>query len=205
MPYPAQINAELILEEARVLVEAGGAGQLSLHKLATALGVKAPSLYRYFANKTDLLRALNLETARQITGAIREAAAVEGDVRAQLLAMAREWRAFVRAYPQTYTLAFNNANPELRPDERVLEALAIPIQQVMAKLSGEEQSLAALRGLWALIHGFTLLELSGQFRRGGDLDAAYEESIEAYLEGWGFRDRRVVNGGDLEKTAKTPR
>jgi hypothetical protein len=62
--------------------------------------------------------------------------------------------------------------------------MAIPLQRVMAEISGAAHSLAALRGVWGLINGFLLLELNGQFRRGGDLEAAFVQSVEAYLEGW---------------------
>ena len=185
MPYPAKISSESILEKAAEMVEAEGADQFSMQRLAAALGVKAPSLYRYFPSKTDLLRALNLQTVQQMIAGLHAAAANGGDARRQLLAMSRAWRAFAHANPLAYALAFADPNPELRPDEQLLEALAIPIQQVMAGISGEERSLAALRGLWALLHGFTLLELSGQFRRGGDLEDAFFQSVEAYLKGWG--------------------
>lgn len=184
MPYPAQTNPDRILEKARDRIEAGSAERFSMHELASALGVKAPSLYRYFPSKTDLLRALNLQTVRQLIASMHEAASAGGDARMQLLAMSRAWRAFAQTNPMTYTLAFTNPNPELRPDDQLLEALAIPIQQVMADLVGEERSLAALRGLWALLHGFMQLELSGQFRRGGDLESAFIQSVEAYLNGW---------------------
>jgi AcrR family transcriptional regulator len=184
MPYPSQTNPDRILEKAREIVENEGAGQLSLHELSSALGVKAPSLYRYFPSKTDLLRALNLQTVRQMIASMHAAASEKGDSRRQLLAMSHAWRAFAHANPMAYTLAFTNSNPVLRPDDKLLEALAIPIQQVMVKISGEEHSLAALRGLWALLHGFMVLELSGQFRRGGDLDAAFVRSVIAYLKGW---------------------
>lgn len=184
MPYPTQINPELILKKARELVEAEGADQLSLHELAATLGVKTPSLYRYFPSKTHLLRALNLQTVRQITAAMPETIADGGDARMQLMNMSRAWRAFAHANPMAYALAFTHPNPELRPEEKLLEALVMPIQQVMASISSEEGSLAALRGLWALIHGFMVLELGGQFRRGGDLEAAFVQSVEAYLNGW---------------------
>jgi AcrR family transcriptional regulator len=184
MPYPAQINPDRILEKAREIVEAEGSGQLSLHELARALGVKTPSLYRYFPRKNDLLRALSLQTARQMMAAMQAAASKGGDTWVQLLEMSRAWRTFAHANPMSYALAFTNTNPELRPDDQLLEALAIPIQQAMDGISGEEHSLAALRGLWALLHGFILLELSGQFRRGGDLEAAFVQSVEAFLNGW---------------------
>jgi AcrR family transcriptional regulator len=184
MPYPTQITRETILAKAREIVEAEGADQLSLHKLAAALGVKAPSLYRYFASKTDLLRDLNLKTSERMVTAMREAAATEDSPTMRALAMAKACRAFGHMYPMTYLLAFTNANPDLRPDEAMMTALAIPIQRVMAEISGEEHSLAALRGIWALIHGFILFELNGQFRRGGDLETAFTQSVEAYLAGW---------------------
>ncbi len=47
-----------------------------------------------------------------------------------------------------------------------------------------ERSLTALRSLLALAQGFVTLELGGQLRRGGDLDAAYAESVRVLLDGW---------------------
>lgn len=184
MPYPAQIDAERIVDKAGEMVEAEGADRFSLHKLAAALGVKAPSLYRYFDGRADLLRALNLRTAQQMVTAMEEAASKGGDARAKMLAMAQACRDFGLDNPVRYTMAFTNANPELRPDEALLEALAIPLQEIMAEISGPARSLAALRGLWALIHGFILFELSGQLRRGGDLERDFVQSVEAYLNGW---------------------
>lgn len=183
MPYPAQISRDSIVEKARDMVEAEGADRLSLHKLAAALGVKAPSLYRYFAGKTDLLRAVNLQTVQRMVEAMKQASGT-GDAHARLLAMAHACRDFGHRYPMTYRLAFTHTNPALRPDDSLAEALALPLQQVMAEISGEEHSLAALRGAWALIHGFIMFELNGQFRRGGDLEAAFTQSVEAYLAGW---------------------
>jgi hypothetical protein len=54
----------------------------------------------------------------------------------------------------------------------------------MAAISGVEDSLAALRGALALLHGFVMLELKDQFRRGGDLGETFEKVIEAYVAGW---------------------
>jgi Tetracyclin repressor-like, C-terminal domain len=101
-----------------------------------------------------------------------------------MLKMAREYRAFALANPATYRLAFGSTDDELRPDEALLEQLALPLQTAMAGISGEVESLAALRGMWALIHGFVSLELAGQFRRGGDLEAAFQRAVAAYINGW---------------------
>lgn len=183
MPYPTRINPEDVILIARIMLEQGGADQFSLQKLARTLGVKAPSLYRYFAGKDDLLRAISFDTAQGMVRAMEEAAAACDNARDKLVAMALACRAFGHACPAAYRLAFTNSEAALRPDEAQMEALVLPIQEVMTQISGAAHSLAALRGLWALIHGFTLLELSGQFRRGGDLDADFVQAVEAYLDG----------------------
>jgi hypothetical protein len=46
------------------------------------------------------------------------------------------------------------------------------------------QSLAALRGLLALVHGFVMLEMNNQLRRSGSLEEAFTQSAAAYLRGW---------------------
>ncbi len=84
----------------------------------------------------------------------------------------------------TYSLLFANNNADQRPDAAASEQSVIPLQTLMAGLTGEANSLPALRGLLALAHGYATLELNQQYRRGGDLDETYNRIIEAYLNGW---------------------
>lgn len=185
MPYPTQINHDTIVAEAWRLIEAEGAGGLSLQKLATALHVRAPSLYRHVGNKASLLRAVNFLTAQKLFLALDEALNAAGPAAEdKLLALFTAYRAFAHANPQTYIQAMTNSEESHRPDEKAVEEMALPIQAIMAQISGPEKSLAALRGALALIHGFAMLELNGQLRRGGDLNAAFQEAIQAYLHGW---------------------
>ena len=182
-PYPAQVNRETVIDKARELIEADGLDQLSLGNLAAALGIKAPSLYKHVAGKTELLRAVNTVTTQRLVAALRTAA-TDDDPEKRFLEIARVYRDFAHTYPHTYALAFTNTLPEIRPDAQQLEQLALPLQAMIAAISGPNESLAALRGVWALIHGFVMLELSGQFQRGGDLPAAFIQAVRAYLRGW---------------------
>lgn len=184
MPYPAQVNRDQIIEKARAMVEAEGLDTLTLQNLATALGVQAPSLYRYVRNKNELLRAVNEITARRLIDTLTDAAQTADDPTVRALHMARAYRSFALEYPATYALAFAATVPDTRPDPKILEALALPIQALMAGVSGEAASLTALRGFWSLIHGFVMLEFSGQFQRGGDLTATFEAAVMAYIRGW---------------------
>lgn len=183
MPYPSLIDREAVIHLARQMIEDEGLENLSLARLAKALKVSAPSFYKHFDSKDALLRAVNLETTRALVAAL-ETITELSDAQSRLVAMARNYRAFVQAHPRTYALAFSNLSPDMRPDPAQLEALAIPLQQQVALITGQVNSLAALRGFWALIHGFCMLEINLQFQRGGDLEAAFTRSVEAYIAGW---------------------
>ncbi|MBC8099804.1 MAG: TetR/AcrR family transcriptional regulator [Armatimonadetes bacterium] len=184
-PYPVQVTHDSILEQARMMVEAQGVDALSLNKLAAALNIKAPSLYRYFASKTALMHAINTQTTHALVWALQAAADFSGhEPLLRATHMARAYRVFVHANPVMYALAFGNPAPDERPDAALAEQLAQPLQTVMAALVGEANALIALRGIWALIHGFVMLELTAQFQREGDLDVAFNEAVKVYFRGW---------------------
>lgn len=184
MPYPSQIDQAQIVDQARVLIEAEGADLLSLNQLAQALGVKAPSLYRYVSSKTDLLRAVNTGTVDLLFQALNEARASEqSSPQAQLMAVLQALRHFAHAHPQSYQLLFTAQVGVDRPDEAWLVEMVLPLQGLIAQLSGDTNALSALRGALALAHGFILLELNQQLQRGGDLGTAYTEALNIYLRG----------------------
>ncbi len=186
MPYPGQVDPAQIVEQARAMIDAEGAEALSLHKLAAALEVKAPSLYRHIGNKAELLRAVNAGTIAQLIAAMHEAGNQQGGApQTQLLAILQTFRHFAHRHPQCYQLAFTAQVGETRPDEAWLVEMILPLQGLMAQISGEATALRALRGALALAHGFVLLELNQQLQRGGDLGMAYTAAIEAYLRGVG--------------------
>jgi AcrR family transcriptional regulator len=185
MPYPSQVNPDTIVASARELIEHEGFDQLSLGRLAESLGVKAPSLYRYFDGKNALLRAVNSATGASLISAVRSAVdSTAGNPEARVMALAKEYRVFAHAHPITYALMYSNLSPDAQSDPQEAELQVLPLQALMAQLSGEANSLAAIRSALALIHGFVMLELTGNFRRGGDLDAAFEQSVQALIYGW---------------------
>ncbi|MDX2160872.1 MAG: TetR/AcrR family transcriptional regulator [bacterium] len=188
MPYPVQVTPERILEQAGAMIDAEGAAALSLGRLAAALGIKAPSLYRYFASKDALIRALNEQHNRRLF-AVMDAADAEGvdageTALARLARIAHAYRAFAKANASAYVLAMTTREPDQLPDVRDDEPRVLVYQRLLAELVGEAESLAAIRGLLALMHGYVMLELHNQFRRsGGDFDATYDAAVRAFLNG----------------------
>ena len=181
MPYPSQFSHEQLIQTARTLFEQHGYEAVSMAQVAGALGIKASSLYKHVSDKNALLREVNTLTLQELAAVLQ--AAIEGASTPyeQCLAMGRAYCAFALAHPTTYELAFirqYNATPDTQLNDR----LALPVQAVFASTLGKEESLDALRGAWAFLHGYVSLRLGNHFRRGGELD--YERAWCAYLAGW---------------------
>jgi AcrR family transcriptional regulator len=191
MPYPAQTSREAILDAAQALIERDGADQLSLAQLAAALKIKPPSLYRHVAGKSELLLALVTRTFAQLFAAYDEALGDGGTPVEQTRRVLAAHRDFAHAHPASYVLAFTTSAAADRPPDEVLERMVLPLQALLAGVAGEEAALPALRGALALVHGFVMLELHQQLRRGGDLDAAFSAAVDAYLKGWGSSIREL--------------
>lgn len=184
MPYPSQINRESIIETARELIEAQGIDAVTLRMVADTLGVKPPSLYRYIKNKNAMLLAVNEVTNQELTKVIMKADDASTSLTERLVRMALAYRQYAHEHPICYAMAMGS-NAEIRPSQDMLVQLILPLQDLFAQFTDEEQSLVALRGAFAMLHGWVSLEISQQLQRGGDLNAHFEQSFRAYLAGLG--------------------
>ena len=185
MPYPSQIDRETIINTATAMIESDGTEAMTLGKLAKALGVRTPSLYRYVDNRAALLKAINLNTLQQLFAEFdRTLAEASTDPQEQMRGVAHALRRFALRHPNLYVQVMTAETGSTRPDEELLVQMVLPLQSTMAVISGESASLTALRGFLALAHGFIMLEVHEQLQRGGDLAGAFEESVLAYLAGW---------------------
>jgi AcrR family transcriptional regulator len=167
---------EEIVAAARALLESEGAQALSMRRIAAALGIRAPSLYKHLPGKGALEAALISEGFEEIGvrfGAV-VAEAPPGDA---LRAIGAAYRAFARERPHLYRLM--TAGPLER--ERLVpgseERAAAPL---LAATGGDGDR---ARAVWAFAHGMAILELDGRFPPGADLDAAWERGITAFARG----------------------
>lgn len=183
-PYPAQVNRDAIVDRARDIIETEGLERLTLQHLATALGIQAPSLYRHVGSKNELLRAVNEITTERLISTVLAAADGQASPISRILNMANAYRDFAHTFPATYSLAFSAGPTDIRSDAAERDVMVQPVQSVLVEVCGETNALTAFRSLFALLHGFVTLEQSNQFNRGGDLDAAFQQSVEALVTGW---------------------
>jgi AcrR family transcriptional regulator len=181
-PAHARTSDAALVAAARELLQRHGASGVTMSAVGAAVGVRGPSLYKRFADRDALLRAVETEALADLTGQLL--AASDGPPRLTLERMALAYRRFAHAAPAVYALLFA---PGAWDDARVAAraAAAAPLLTVVQRVVGPEAALPAARMLTAFLHGWVSMELAGAFRLGGDLEAAFAYALTAALDGIG--------------------
>lgn len=104
--YRAQVRAE-IMNHAWEQIATAGASALSLNAIAKQMGMSGPALYRYFANRDELITELIREAYRSLADSVRAASAAGGGL-ADLAHALREW---ALQDPQRYLLIYGTPVP----------------------------------------------------------------------------------------------
>lgn len=181
MPYPAKLTPEKILQAALELSELGGPDALSMRPLAQRLNVRPSSLYRYYPDRAALLGALEAHTTRELHDSIRQATQGKAPT-AAFEAAASAYLDYARAHPHLYALLLSPRAPysaEPGPGKDLWnEVLAL-----VGAVTGNPDDTAATVAFWAFLHGFTLLERSGQFGLSGP-QGGFERGLRALISGF---------------------
>ena len=185
MPSPPKTTDAEVVSAARNLIERVGLNGLSMSEVATAVGVRAPSLYGRFADRSALLTAVQLDLWRDLARSLERAALSSNDPVESLRAQARAYRSFAKSNAQGYALMMN-VDAETTDEGKKARAAAVGLAlPPLAALVGEEQALQAARVLTPFLHGFVSMEIAGAFRLGGGVEATFEFGVETILEGLG--------------------
>lgn len=179
MPAPALTSTAAVLAAGRLLLERDGPGALTMRRVADAVGVRAPSLYKHVGGRDELIRLILEGVADELTALLQEAAST-GAPRADVRRMADAYRLFAHRNPAAYGLLFARGAPAgaISRSQRSSAALL----SAMAAIIGSEQALPAARTIVAWAHGFITMEQAGAFRLGGDIDTAWDFGIERILD-----------------------
>ncbi|MEU5866070.1 TetR/AcrR family transcriptional regulator [Nonomuraea sp. NPDC047529] len=170
-------RAGQIVAAARELVEAGGAEALTMRALAARLGIRAPSLYKHFPDKSAVEAELIAIALAELAVALERAERAERDGGEDdgggLGALGRAYRAYALAHPHLYRLMSAGPLPRDLLPAGVEERAAAPLARIVR---GE----AAARAVWGLAHGLVVLELDGRFPPGADVEAAWAAGMSAF-------------------------
>lgn len=174
---------EQIAQTARALLDAEGPQALTMRRIASALGIKAPSLYKHVPDKTALEALLVTAGFTELADVLTAAAAGgpdqsntgdNADRASKLAAIAGAYRTYAVAHPHLYRLM--NYQP-LRRD--LLPAgLEQRAAQPLAEAADHDEARA--RAMWAFAHGMVSLEIDGRFPSNADLDEAWHAGLAAF-------------------------
>jgi AcrR family transcriptional regulator len=176
VPTPARTSVDAIVAAGRSILDADGLDGLTMQRVAAAVGVRGPSLYKRVRDRADLIRLIANDVAVELTRTL-EAAATSGDPAVDLRAIAGTFRAWALAHPEAYHLLFDRRPEGERVDPEVNARSSAALLRTAAALGGQEHALEAARTAVAWANGFVGMELAGAFRLGGDVESAFEYGV----------------------------
>jgi AcrR family transcriptional regulator len=180
-PARARTSNDLIVAAGRELLEAGGLDAVTMLAVAERVGVRAPSLYKRFADRGALVAAIGAAALGDLALKLRPPAQ-DPDPSTGLRGIATAFRAFALSNPRAYELLFMNLPPGSRPPPELNAIASAPLLQVAERLVGAERALDAARLVTAFTHGFVSMEITGAFRLGGSVDEAFRYGVDALVD-----------------------
>ncbi len=154
------LSRHVIVATALSMVEAHGAGALSLRGVARSLGVTAPALYDHVDSKSDLLRAVAESGYADLAGSFESSRGL-GPLDA-MVENARQYFAFAMARRELFSLMFRyrpaaivlDVDNELSGATQAFDAsLAHVVAAIEAGLLAPGDPLELALVMWSAVHG----------------------------------------------------
>ena len=183
----AGLTRERVADEAAVMADEVGLGQLTLAALATRLGVRQPSLYKHIDSMADLHRSISIQAKRELGDVLARASVGKSGADA-IRAMSNAYRDWALRHPARYQAS--NLMPT--PGDVEVEAVSLISVQVIADVLGAyelegDDAVDAIRAFRASLHGFVSLEADKGFALSADVDRSFERLVKGFivaLEKW---------------------
>jgi AcrR family transcriptional regulator len=150
MPAPARTSTAAVVAAGRAIVETDGVEALTMQRVAEAVGIRAPSLYKRVGSRSELVRMVADQwpsTWRRLS--TRQWAAVTR--RPTSVPCWAAFRAFARRNPASYPLVFEPGSGGVSPEAR--DRAVAPVLGVVRAIAGEHHALPAARTVVAWAHG----------------------------------------------------
>jgi AcrR family transcriptional regulator len=162
----ARLRVELIDAAARLLEASGDARLLTLAAVAREAGIAAPSIYRHFADLSQLVEAVVADRFQQLDDALLSAMTDHPNPTERLRACCHAYCRFGFEHPGHYQVLFNAhlglepARQGDRPGERVFERLVNAVQACITAGSLQQEAHETAVNVWVALHGIVSLRTS---------------------------------------------
>lgn len=181
MAYPTLLSSAEILKAAVDMVEREGPDGLSLRALASALGVKAPSLYRYFPQKDALEGAVAEEIWNVMLRELQGVSAT-ADPTSKFRKTAEAYLRFARQRFPLYIFLLQHGTSKTY-GSKASKAVWNLLMDAVSGVSEQPDNTAGAVAVWSFIHGYATLEHADAFGASGP-KGGWELGLEAFLSGF---------------------
>lgn len=188
---PDELRA-MALAAAREIASAEGLRGLAVRRVAEKIGYAPGTLYNLFDSLDALILALNSETLARLGTELAKAAG--GEAAGRGAALVDAYFDFVERQPLLWSVIFEHRMPgEGALPDWYSEGLSVLIDGTVAALDPvlgdwpEEDRRAAVVGMWAALHGLSMLAVSGKLALVSDTPPRSLGHLVV---------RRVIGGGE---------
>ncbi|WP_375429184.1 TetR/AcrR family transcriptional regulator [uncultured Sphingomonas sp.] len=190
------LKPELVTEAAATIVDDHGLAALTLARLATDLGVAAPSLYKHIGGIEDLILRVSTLAVRRLADVLTTAALGRSG-RHALVSIATAHRRFAIEHAGLYALT----QTALKIDssaQRAEISRPVAIFDAVVRSYGvpDDLSVHAMRIVRAGLHGFADIETRGGFQMSHSIDESFLfliDALHASLQQLCKHDRQLPN------------
>ncbi|MBU3060372.1 TetR/AcrR family transcriptional regulator [Nocardia sp. NEAU-G5] len=196
----AQLRDEILDATRELLARTGNADAVSIREVSKLVGVSAPSIYRHFADKDELIDAAVAQVFEHVDAAM---AAVDDPEQSPITRLRAQGLAYVRFAldnPEQYRLAFLGSSEPGAVDQVLTSGAVVRFTQTVkeAMESGvitPGDPLPIVLELWAAAHGIASLIIAKPYLPWGDTDLIVDRVLGAACVGHVVVD--IMGGGPV--------
>jgi AcrR family transcriptional regulator len=171
-PVAAVDRSRQLAAVAKQLLDAEGPEAMTMRRVADSVGITAPALYRYFADKSELEDAVISEAHWELGDLCADRVARSRATGLQALrVLVGAYREWAVAHPHLYRLVY--CSP-LSRNCRDPAAERYGAEQLLEACGGD---LEAAQRIWVAVHGLVMLELDGRMTDQMDPAALLEQAV----------------------------
>ncbi|BDA73821.1 transcriptional regulator [Calothrix sp. PCC 7716] len=183
-PKGQGLTPTMVVEAAIACLEAEGESALGVNRVARALGIKPPSIYKHIDGNAALRHSVALKLWRRFLVDCHQQTDNLNDSDAIIRAIARTMRHFAQSHPVLYTVMTRTqlslSDPEFAP---IAQEILSFYNKALAPCEFEEAELIdAIRMIHAGLLGFIEAEKAGLFTLPRSLDLSFERMLDALIE-----------------------
>jgi AcrR family transcriptional regulator len=160
---------QAILEAARAIMREEGVAALSMQELARRMGMRAPSLYNYFASKMDVYDTLFRLGMSMYDAHLQEALKASRNAHDEIRIVMESYMSFALENPELYQLCFERPVPGFVPSEESLslsfgnlEKSYTHVAQIKKQLDTKLTAQQLVNLIIATAHGVTAMHLANE-------------------------------------------